>query len=470
MTTAGVYVRISLDRREGAGVARQLEDCTRLAIERGWETEVYEDNDVSAYSGKRRPEFERLLADLTARRIGAVVAYHPDRLYRQLTDLERFVEAVRAADAEVATVKAGDVDLATASGRMIAAILGSVARHESERTGERIARAKRQLAAEGRPAGGGVRPFGLTQDRTALVPVEADAIRRAADAVLVGGSLGAEVRRLNEAGILSPRGRSWTVGNLRRTLCSPHVAAVRTYHGQIVGDATSPAILDRATWDTVRALAAARTTGRPRSPRHLLTGLLACSRCGWKMHVVTVRNGRGNYACPPWPTTRGRGCNRISVTAAPLEAHVVDVVTGWLARPSFVTELADHLTYGGDVDGATHRELDEVKRRTTLLTSRFAADELTEDEWDAARSTLSARRVELEARLTGATRARTNVSAAELAATWADPDLSAEVRRGILEAVLAHPVPVLPGRDDTGRRRALAERVDLCPAWDPAGP
>ncbi len=59
----GVYARISSDREgDQLGVRRQMEDCERLAEERGWVVvDLYVDDDISAWSGKRRPEYERLL-------------------------------------------------------------------------------------------------------------------------------------------------------------------------------------------------------------------------------------------------------------------------------------------------------------------------------------------------------------------------------------------------------------------------
>jgi site-specific DNA recombinase len=57
MTTprmAAIYARISSDQDgRGLGVARQVEDCRKLASDRGWAVaEEYVDNDVSAYSGR----------------------------------------------------------------------------------------------------------------------------------------------------------------------------------------------------------------------------------------------------------------------------------------------------------------------------------------------------------------------------------------------------------------------------------
>ncbi|WP_313861316.1 recombinase family protein, partial [Mycobacterium sp.] len=60
---AAIYTRISLDQAgQGLGVARQLEDCRALADKLGWSVvKCFDDNDISAFSGKRRPGFEAML-------------------------------------------------------------------------------------------------------------------------------------------------------------------------------------------------------------------------------------------------------------------------------------------------------------------------------------------------------------------------------------------------------------------------
>ena len=52
-----MYTRISRDLTgQGAGVARQEQDCRAKAEANGWTiANVYSDNDISAYSGTRAP-------------------------------------------------------------------------------------------------------------------------------------------------------------------------------------------------------------------------------------------------------------------------------------------------------------------------------------------------------------------------------------------------------------------------------
>ena len=74
--SAAIYARISLDLDgTGLGVARQLEDCRAFAAQHGWVIgDEYVDNDTSAYSGKKRPEYSRMLEDIAGGDRDAVIA------------------------------------------------------------------------------------------------------------------------------------------------------------------------------------------------------------------------------------------------------------------------------------------------------------------------------------------------------------------------------------------------------------
>ena len=77
---AAVYVRISSDPSGlRAGVDRQERDCRELAERRGWTVaQFYCDNDVSADSGRPRPAYQQLLADIEAGLVDAVIVWALD--------------------------------------------------------------------------------------------------------------------------------------------------------------------------------------------------------------------------------------------------------------------------------------------------------------------------------------------------------------------------------------------------------
>ena len=74
---AAIYARISRDDGtvQGLGVARQETDCRALVDRLGWTVgDVYVDNDASAYSGRARPEYQRMLQAVRDGHVEAIVA------------------------------------------------------------------------------------------------------------------------------------------------------------------------------------------------------------------------------------------------------------------------------------------------------------------------------------------------------------------------------------------------------------
>jgi site-specific DNA recombinase len=91
--TAAIYLRISSDPLgDTLGVKRQEADCVAEAARRGWVvSEIYTDDDRSAFSGKPRPDYLRLLANVRLGLHDGVMAWRLDRLHRQLSELENFI-------------------------------------------------------------------------------------------------------------------------------------------------------------------------------------------------------------------------------------------------------------------------------------------------------------------------------------------------------------------------------------------
>ncbi|MBU6151868.1 MAG: hypothetical protein KGR25_10485, partial [Chloroflexi bacterium] len=180
--------------------------------------------------------------------------------------------------------RSGTVDLSTADGRMIAGLLGTMARHEVEKRGERVARAAAQRAKEGR-FGGGKRRLGYSADATELVPREADEIRWAYQHVANGGTLRSVVHRWRRAFGTGTNGGRITGVQVRDVLLRPLNAGLAVHRGEIVGRSNLAVIVDEDTWRTVRAILmdpARRTTvGRPAVT--LLAPVLRCAKCQGRM-------------------------------------------------------------------------------------------------------------------------------------------------------------------------------------------
>lgn len=233
---AAIYARISSDRAgQGLGVERQERLCRELADRKGWPvTEVYVDNDLSAYSGSPRPAYQTLCRDIEDGRVDAVLCVDLDRLTRRPVELEVFIDLADRHGIALANAS-GDTDLSTSDGRFRARIMGAVARQESEKKSERIRREREQLALAGKPTPG-PRPFGYEPGGLEVRDGEADLIRDAAALILAGEPMRSVAARWNQHGIKTARGNDWSVNSLRAVLTGPRIAGLRSHHGEVIGE------------------------------------------------------------------------------------------------------------------------------------------------------------------------------------------------------------------------------------------
>ncbi len=396
---AAIYVRISEDvSGDGDGVARQERECRAFCERRGWTVvDVFTDNDISAsaYTRKRRPAYAAMLEAIKAGDIDAVVAWHFDRLYRRPRELEDLIDV--AERVTVATLH-GDYDLTSSDGRLHARILASVGANESDKISRRVKAAKAERAERGEFAGG-QRAFGYEADNVTVRADEAGPLITAARAVVGGRSMRSVCVEWNAAGLRTPRGKTWHPTVLRSILTNPRHAGLRVHQGAIVGDATWPAIIDRATHERLVALCSSHLAPKARR-RSLLTGLVVCGACGGLMY----RGGEAGWRCRVQVGRPGPNCGRVSMQAPDLEELVVEAALRVLERPSGLRAAIRRRERGARATGDdTAGELVDVEGRLKELAEEWAAGRVTSGERLAARKVLDERHRDLRRRLVSRT-------------------------------------------------------------------
>jgi hypothetical protein len=157
-------------------------------------------------------------------------------------------------------------------------------------------------------AGGGTRPFGFEADRVTIRESEAEIIRELAARLLAGETLLSLCVDLEKREITSPAGKCWVPSPLRRMLRSGRISGQREHHGEIVADATWPAIITREQTTRIRAMLADPSRQAVRtSRRYLLKGLLVCDQCGAKLVARPRDDGSRRYICARGPQYSGCG-------------------------------------------------------------------------------------------------------------------------------------------------------------------
>jgi DNA invertase Pin-like site-specific DNA recombinase len=451
---AAIYARISQDREgAGLGIDRQEQDCRELAARLGWTVvAVHADNDLSASSGRHRPGYAALLADLRGGQVDAVIAWHTDRLHRRPLELEEYIAVCEPRQVPTATVKAGPLDLSTPSGRMVARQLGAVARFEVEHAADRQRRAREQAAKDGRWAGGR-RPYGYAAGGMTVLEAEAAEVLAACQAVLAGDSLRALATDLNRRGRRTATGRPWTPVELRRVLLRPRNAGLAVYRGEEVGPACWPAIVPEGIWRALVAILIdqARRTSPGPGRRWLLSGLALCGVCARPMVAGSVGRARGQAVRPAYTCKTGKHVVR--------DAHAVDklvtaIVLERLRRP----DARDLLAADAPADtSALHARAVALRCRLNGLATAYAADQIDGAQLAHGSAQLRGELGEVERAIAAAARTSPLAGVADApdpAKVW--KGLGLDRRRAVVDTLLH--VTILRAR--RGRR----------PGWRPGEP
>jgi site-specific DNA recombinase len=372
---ASIYCRISRDRvGAGLGVATQEADCRDLAQSLGCTiVSIHTDNDLSAYARKPRPGYKALLAEVDGGDINAVIAWHTDRLHRSPAELEAYVTACEAHAVKTYTVKAGNLDLTTASGLMVARMLGATARYEVDHMIERQQRAKQRSAEAGKWKGSR-RPYGYAADGITVIPDEAKAIAEATTALLAGASLRGIVKQWNAEGRRTTAGNPWHSNSLRRTVTRPRNAGLMEHRGEVIGKAEWAAIVPEVEWQALvdkLGDSKRRTNDHGPARKWLGSGLYRCE-CGTPV-ICSQANKARVYRCRD-------GCGKLSRQQKDVDNYISAVIVERLRRPDAIS-LAAH----DNTDEIAALEAESVALRTRLdsLAAFFAqglidAQQLTE--------------------------------------------------------------------------------------------
>jgi site-specific DNA recombinase len=428
MRRAGVYVRISSDPNgQRLGVTRQLADCRAKAEALGWQVlTVFEDNDISASTGKVRPGYQRMLRDLEDGHIDAVVVWDLDRLTRRPIEVEEFIDLADRRKVALASV-GGDIDLSTDNGRMYARIKGAVARAEVERKSARQKSANKQRAEAGAPHIGR-RPFGYDSDSVTVRESEAAEVRKAAETMLVGGSIRGIVARMNARGVRTTAGGPWRPTEMRRTLGNPRYAGYRTHNGEVIGKGNWAPILDEDTWRALGAVLSDPSRHKAGPPRrYLLSGLARCAICDARVFGVTEKHKGAKYRC--------ESRLHIQRRAEEVEELVVAVMLRRLAMPDVVELLADPRSTEEAHDLRTEEQ--GLRIRLDGLAEAFAAGEIDRQQQAAGTKRIRARLAQVTAAL--ADMARTPLltellTSSDVERTWVGMDLDRQ--RAAIDALM----------------------------------
>src|SRR5258706_772287 len=288
-----IYTRVSADHgldQEFNSLDAQYDAASayiRSHAHAGW-TLIRSRYDDGGYSGGSidRPDLQRLLDDIRARKIDVIVVYKVDRLTRSLADFAKLVELFDAQGVSFVSVTQ-QFNTTTSMGRLTLNVLLSFAQFEREVTSERI---RDKIAASKRKGlwVGGPLPLGyeMKEGKIAVVEDEAERVRLIYRRYLELSGVNALVRNLKDKDIRTKTrlratgathgGIPFERGSLFYLLRNRFYIGEVKYKGEIL-PGEQPAIMDRDLFDAVQQQLTDQWSQRNHAKTksdHLLTGLL----------------------------------------------------------------------------------------------------------------------------------------------------------------------------------------------------
>src|SRR6202158_3874313 len=289
----GIYTRVSTEHgldQEFNSLDAQYEAASayiKSQAHAGW-TLIRSRYDDGGYAGGStdRPDLQKLLDDIRARKIDVIVVYKVDRLTRSLADFAKLVELFDAQGVSFVSVTQ-QFNTTTSMGRLTLNVLLSFAQFEREVTSERIrdkiAASKRKGLWVGVPL-----PLGyeMKDGKIAVVEDEAERVRLIYRRYLELSGVNALVRDLRDKDIRTKirlRSTGATHGGIlfeRGSLF--YLLRNRFYIGEVkykdeILPGEQPAIMDRQLFDAVQQKLTDQWSHRNHAKTksdHLLTGLL----------------------------------------------------------------------------------------------------------------------------------------------------------------------------------------------------
>jgi DNA invertase Pin-like site-specific DNA recombinase len=443
---AAGYVRVSqVGGREGDSFLSpevQREKIKAWAAYRGYTLETwYTDMDVSGRRGTVRPQFERMMADAARSAFDVVAVYRLTRFGRSVSEAARRYEELEKLGVDLVSVTE-DIDTTSAGGRFMRNVLLSMAEFESERIGEEwrnvhAARRRRGLVHVPR----GVYGYRVEENGAAIASVDDEAaehVRLIFRRRLAGDGYGTIAAELERLGVPSPKGRPrWARATLAKVLRNPIYAGLVRAGDELVPGAHR-AIVTREEFEAVQALAG-QANDRARFRSSLLSGLLVCDGCGFRMKMERRSDRTPRYRCTARSLSR-RCPAQVTILAEAVEQYV---------EQEFLRRFDPARMPRG---GTIRRAAADTKRAERL---RAEADKLTAALDDAAHATFVTRtmpRPEYDRQATPWTEERDRLlaEAAALEAKAVVASVPPEI--GALDA--------WPGLRVEAKRRALRRLID----------
>ena len=435
---AAIYARVSDKSQDGedkTSIAEQTGDMEAYCEDKGL-TITARYQEVGRGWSKKRPEFQRMLADARKGRFDVIVCWKSDRLSRGMYPAAALMEVVEAHQIRLEAVLDA-IDMKTFG------LMAAIGKIELDNFRERSTMGKRGTAKQGRAPTGRL-PYGYRigdDGRPEVVEEQAEVVRRIFHMYVHEGLMAYSIAvRLTDEEIPTQTGKlTWLQSRVHHILGNATYTGswvygqyrhVSTEDGMKVYDQPRdtwieipvPQVIDDKTWERAQKLKKERSIKAKRNTKvlYLLQHLLKCGECGRNFHTraswttTSVRKGkaytyelttpRRYYMCNGTLSLRLRCRERPYIRAEQLEEPIWTEVKRVLQNPDLI--VAGIATLDSQEGGGMEEEIAQAERDLRSIQMEedrairlFVSGKITEAQLDLQRRFITERLESARAKL-----------------------------------------------------------------------
>ena len=208
----------------------QKERLEAYCLARGWTVAAHYVDDGHSGRNTRRPAYQKMMTERD--QWDAILVIKMDRIHRNARNFMEMMDNLLEWDKDFVSATES-LDTSTAMGRFVMDIIQRIAQLESEQIGERVYMGMSQKAKLGPGILGFHAPLGYELSDGRLVPNEgeADIVREIFERCGDGSTLEEIALALNEAGIRTKKGATWTPVKVYRVVHNPIYAGYLRWDG-----------------------------------------------------------------------------------------------------------------------------------------------------------------------------------------------------------------------------------------------
>jgi site-specific DNA recombinase len=371
----GIYARVSTEMQaeEGYSIDAQCRAVREMAKSAGdFIVDEYVDRGISGKAMNNRPELQRLLEDVKAKKLDKVIVWKTNRLARNHFDLLKMTEMFEKYDVSFKSITE-PFETSTAVGKLLMNMLASVGEFERETIVDNVKLGMKERAKKGKWNGGRVLGYRSIKDsngetKLEIEESEAEIVRKIFNLYSEGNGLKAIANKLNHMEYKTRRGNAFGVTAIRDIIRNPIYIGIIRFNKYVnwstmkkKGNANDlisvegehDAIIDVELWERVQEIKRKKSKKPKRTfdGSYPLTGLLKCPQCGASMVAARTSNILADgtkkviryYYCGTFKNKGSKVCKSNSIRADYAEEYVFNRIREVVLNEDILKDIVDNL-------------------------------------------------------------------------------------------------------------------------------